>query len=50
MYADGLEALGKYTQVKYVNCNQRTKGFIGATDQGCLNVYASDGAYDKIVE
>lgn len=49
LYSEGLEALGRYTQVKWVKLHGRTQGILAATDTGNVNVYASQG-YDKLVE
>lgn len=50
-YSEGMDAIGNFTQVKYVNLNQRTQGYLAATaDQaGSLAVF-SNGGYDKVVE
>ena len=50
-YSEGLDALGHYSQVKFVNLNAKTQGLIAATsDQvGSLAVYSTSN-YEKIVE
>ena len=52
LYADGLEelqALGKYTQVKFVAMNQRTFAILAATDSGNVNIY-NHYAKEKTIE
>ena len=38
MYGEGLAALGKYTQTKYINFNQKVQGIINATQHGNISI------------
>lgn len=49
LFDENLDAIGTYTQVKYIQINEKTKGFICGTNTGSINIYACDGA-EKVVE
>lgn len=49
LFDENLDAIGTYTQVKFVTFMDRTRGFLAGTNNGYLNIYACDGA-SKVVE
>jgi WD40 repeat protein len=38
IYGEGVDAIGKLTQVKYINYNQKLQGVITSTDKGNIQV------------
>jgi hypothetical protein len=38
LYGEGMDAIGKLTQVKYINYNQNLKGVITSNDKGSVQV------------
>ena len=38
LYGEGMDAIGKFNQVKYINYNQKIQGVIAATDKGSVQV------------
>ena len=38
LYGEDMNAIGKFTQVKYINYNQKIQGVIAATDKGSVQV------------
>lgn len=44
------EAPGNFTQVKYVDYNAKTKGFLAATDTGNVTVYSRSHLNEKIIQ
>lgn len=49
LFDENLDAIGRYTQVKFIQLNDKTRGFVAGTNNGTIVIYACDG-YNKVVE
>ena len=53
-YSEGMDAIGQYTQVKFVSLDfpgksSSTRGILSATMNGSLDIYSHQG-YNRIIE
>ena len=48
IFSEKYDALGRYTQVKYVSYNNKCKGLLTSTHNGSVVVYSNSNTHDRI--